>query len=187
MIKKSKHKGRINLIKILIILLCLLFTFFIARFTYSKYQTTTNSSSQLDVAFYIVKEGYQSMSVKLDSIVPRATPYIYTFTVSNTDGTNRAQTNLSYDLSVITTTNLPLTYELLINNSDAILSNNVAQDSDGTYFRTITTNTQQFGFTADQTNTYTLKVTFPAQYTNISYQDIIEGVEIVVNSRQTIS
>lgn|SRR5574344_799288 len=184
--KNNRHEKN-NLKKILIILLCLLLAFSLVRFTYSRYQTKTESSSGLDIAFYVVKEGYQSMSIKLDSIVPRTEDYVYTFTVSNTDGTQRVETNLTYDLSVITTTNLPLTYQLLINGADAIVTNTIAQDADGTYFRTITTTTQEFGFTADQTNTYTLKVNFPASYNTTNYQDIIEGVEIVVNSRQKIA
>lgn len=184
---KRNRRKRISIKKIFVILLCLLLVLFLVRFTYSRYQTQTNSNGELDIAFYLLKEDYKTMNIKLDAIQPRTDPYVYNFSVSNTDGTNRAETNLTYDLTIVTTTNLPLTYELYMNNSNAILTNEVAQDGDETYFRTIKTSTQELDFNADKTNLYTLKVYFPTEYKTINYQDIIESVEVQVSSKQKIS
>ncbi len=185
MIQKSRRKRK-NMLKIFIILLCLLLVLLTIRFTVSRYQTKSNSNGSLDIAFYLVKEDYQTMNIKLDSIIPRDEAYTYTFAISNTNGTNRADVNLTYDLTIVATTNLPLNYELLINGSDAIITNTVAQDGDGTYFRTITTQTQELDYTTDKTNTYKLNVYFPAEYDDINYQDIVDAVQIKVNSRQKI-
>ncbi len=183
---KSNRRKRISIKKIHIILLCLLLVLFLIRFTYSRYQTQTNSNGELDIAFYLLKEDYKTMNIKLDSMQPRTDAYIYNFKISNTDGTNRAETNLTYDLSISTTTNLPLTYELYMNNVNAITSNDIAADSDGTYFRTIKTATQEMDFNADTTNIYTLKIYFPLDYKTINYQDIIDEIEIQVSSKQKI-
>ena len=117
-------------------------------------------------------------------------------------GTDTAEIDLTYDLTIRTTTNLPLTYSLYMNQeyTDAgatsiIRSNNVAQDEDGTYFRTITTDTQDLLYRTPKTNSYQLVVKFPLSYTDPNtntttsykvekYQDIIEAIEIKVESRQ---
>ena len=62
----------------------------------------------------------------------------------------------------------------------------IIQDEDGTYFRIITTETESFSFREDETNIYQLVVHFPQEYNTINYQDIIEGIEITVNSKQII-
>ena len=52
------------------------------------------------------------MNIKLGMLEPRAEEYSYTFSVSNNDNAKRTETSLEYDLKIITTTNLPLTYEV---------------------------------------------------------------------------
>ena len=45
-----------------------------------------------------------------------------------------------------------------------------------------------FGHTENETNIYNLVIEFPLEYKQtIEYQDVIEGIEITVNSRQMIN
>ena len=162
-------------------------------FTYSKYESRANTKPNIIVAFYVLNKDYQSMNLNLDELFPREEPYIYTFSISNTKGQKRCQTDLEYELSIKTTTNLPITYELYKNqnyNDDNATSikktDEIIQDEDGTYFRIITTETESFSFREDETNIYQLVVHFPQEYNTINYQDIIEGIEITVNSKQII-
>lgn len=188
--RKKKESSKISFKKILIILLCLISIILLIGFTISRFQSDAEVIAKMDTAFYVVKEEYQEMNLKLDSIVPRDEPYEYNFTIANTNGTNRAEVNLEYDLVIVTTTNLPLNYELYINgdNSTNIITEQVTEkDEDGTYFKTIRTNKEEFGFTEDEVNTYKLVIYFPSIYKDIKYQDVIEGIEIQVNSRQIIS
>ena len=60
------------------------------------------------------------------------------------------------------------------------------QDEDGTYFRKITTAKETFSYNSDEKNIYQLKIKFPKQYNQIEYQNIIEGIEININSKQII-
>jgi len=188
---KKKTKGRNNAtIKIVFFLLCIIAIIMIIRFTASRFQSDADVVAKMDTAFYVVDENYQSMNIKLDSIIPRNEPYEYNFSISNTNGTNRAEVNLEYDLVIVTTTNLPLTYELYMNGDNThniITSQETEKDEDGTYFKTIRTNKEEFEFTNDETNTYKLVINFPSIYKDIKYQDVIEGIEIQVNSRQIIS
>ena len=98
---------------------------------------------------------------------------------------------MSYDLKIRTTTNLPLTYSLYMNQDyedenaiNRIETNEIEQDEDGTYFRTMTTETETLFYKEPKTNVYQLIVHFPANYNTIEYQDIIEMLEITIDSRQ---
>ena len=74
----------------------------------------------------------------------------------------------------------------LLGAANIIVGNIVEQDDDGTYFRTMTMATKNFGYVADEKNLYQLVIYFPETYTAIKYQDVIESVEIIINSRQKL-
>ena len=176
-------------------ILCLTFLIIILNIpsTLSKYTSNSSSDVKTDVAFYIVKTDYKTEEILLDEIVPREEPYVYTFEVSNNDGKNRTETNLSYDLSIRTTTNLPLEYELYLNEDykdsgarTIFTSDNTEQDSDSTYFRNFKTDTKYFSYLYDEKNTYQLVVRFPKDYIDYKYQDIYESIEITIKSKQIV-
>ena len=58
------------------------------------------------------------------------------------------------------------------------------QDDCDTFFYKLLEDTREFSYTTGQTNTYTLKITLPAQYNNIEYQNVIECIEVVVDGQQ---
>jgi len=144
--------------------------------------------------FMLFGENIQTMNINLFSMVPKAAPYVKIFTVSNNDGTHRAETAMQYNLKIVTTTNLPLKYELYLNqnytDTGAVniiaAAQQTAADSDGTYFNTITAPAETFGYSTDETNTYTLLIYFPLQYAANNYQDIIESISVTVDSKQVI-
>ena len=178
----------------LIFELCILFALllslaFLLPFTLSRFKTEARGDALIDVAFYLVNDQYQYKNIKLDDIIPSDNAYTYDFTISNTDGTNRTETTLTYDLEIVTTTNLPLTYELLMKNESgnyvsAVTSDVVDLDEDSAYFRTIKTSTRRFEYTVDMTDTYRLVVNFPKAYKDFKYQGISENIEISILSRQ---
>lgn len=174
-----------------LLVVLLLVSIFLIPTTYSRYVTNTSSDAEARVAFYLLKTDYQTDVILLDEITPRNNPYTYTFTVSNYNGTQRTETNMQYDLTIRTTTNLPLEYKLYMNSvytdanaEDAITTSQVIQDSDGTYFNRFGTDTEYFSHSYNETNTYQLVVYFPATYVHEMYQDIVESIEITVNSKQ---
>ena len=124
------------------------------------------------------------MELNLESLVPREEKYTYLFNIGNQDGEEVAEIDLEYNLTIRTTTNLPLTYELYMNGENIIKTNEIIQDEDGTYFRVITTDTQELKYREPKTNQYELVVYFSGKYNTINYQDIIELLEITVESKQ---
>lgn len=177
-------------IKLIILILCFFIVLRIFVLVLSKYESESSSNANVDIAFYLLKEDYKTMTLNLDSMLPRDNAYIYNFSIGNIDNEKQAEVDLTYDLTIRTTTNLPITYELLIkqeNSEDwinAIKSNDIAKDEDGTYFRTISTEQITLKYKDPTTNLYQLVVYFPSNYNESNYQDIIEAIEINVYSTQ---
>ena len=161
---------------------------------FSRYQSSANSNSDIDVAFYIINAEYQSQNVVLSKLKPSNDPYLVNFTVSNNDGTNRLGVDATYDLKIVTTTNLPLSYELYknqtynTNGATNVISSttSIAADEDGTYFKTMVAPSETFSFQSNQTYSYQLVIYFPTEYMSYNYQDIVESIEIVVDSKQIL-
>lgn len=186
-------KKRVRLyIKFTILLLCLFIVIRMFTLTVSRFQSKTNSNPNIDIAFYLLKEEYKSMQLNLGTIIPRSEPYIYYFSISNTDGVNTAEVNMNYNVKIKTTTNLPLSYALYLEDSETneeiniITNNKVEKDEYDTYFRILETEDRIFYYTKPETNVYKLVITFPEIYNTIEYQNIIESVEILVDAKQII-
>ena len=185
---------RMNIyIKLVLLFSCLLITLRIFTLTLSKFESEAKSTTDIDIAFYLLKEDYQTMELSLENLYPSEKPYVYTFSISNADGEKRAEVDLTYDLVIKTTTNLPLTYELYMNelyddeNSNmALTRNEVDTDEDGTYFRYLETANETFEYVNIEKNVYQLVVYFPQEYNTENYQDIIESIEINIDAKQVI-
>ena len=186
----SKRK-KILYAKLIILIICVIILLRFFTLIWSRYESEGTSNANVDIAFYLLKEDYQDMLLNLAKIFPQNDAYVYTFTIGNQDGEKTAEIDMTYDLSIRTTTNLPLTYELYMNedyNQDGatniIQTDELTLDENGTYFRSITTKTEELLYNEPKTNVYNLVVHFPQNYNTDDYQDIIEMLEITVESRQ---
>ena len=153
-----------NRLTIAIIILAILL--FIVPITYSRFQSTRTPNAEIETAFYIIDSNYETKSVHLDDLVPSDTPYTYNFTVANNNGTDRAETDIEYTIEITSTTNLPLTYALYLNQEY--------------------TESKKFSHLKDESNSYQMTVVFPKEYEDFEYQGIIEGIIITVKSKQVI-
>ena len=185
-------KRLLLMFKIMLFLLILVVGFVIIPFTISKYQADGNGLINSNIAFYLLKEGYYVESVKLSDVDLDNSPYVLNFSVSNRKNNKVSDVDIEYVVKVITTTNLPFTYKLYENEdydngTNLISSGNtvVARDSDGTYFQTFSLNSEVLYYTNPSVNNYTLLIYF-GDLTDAKYQDVIESVRIVVDSRQVI-
>lgn len=160
--------------------------------TYAKYEMHAKSVAPLEYALYILDTKPISDTVKLSEVKPSEDEYVYAFSVSNFKDKKRLETNLEYDLSIKVTTNLPLEYRLVVNDDyntnkgNAFVSDEVIQDSDGTYFRVMNAPGSNFSYKEDETNYYYLIVSFPLNYIDSKYQSITEFISIEINSKQVI-
>lgn len=193
----DKKKIRKSLV-ILLLIAIIIGAIILIRNTLARYETTATSEKDVDVALWVVDNSFKSDRLLIEDIYPADTSYDYTFTVSNyetsEDGltiTKRAETDLTYDLVITTTTNLPLEYEIQKNGVTCTKTEQLITDDDGTYYREIKLETDKNNLTmtqgTDTIDTYVLKVTFPkSNNTNLEYADLIEYVKIDLTARQII-
>lgn len=209
--------NRKTLLKSLIIIALLIIIIVTAihiRNTLARYETTTATDRDVDVAFWIVENSFQSQRLLIEDIYPSTNPFEYTFTVNNFDANDKiAETDMEYEIVITATTNLPLSYEISKNGTTFAKGENVFddlyQDANGTYYRKIkfSTEANPYPFKMDTiiaelndsgvatgkyvktkiTDTYTLKVTFPkANSAYEEYADLMEDVNIELSARQVI-
>lgn len=186
-----KIKRRLRTILILIVLLIM--SILIVPYAYSRFESTVTSNAVAPIAYYLLKTDYINSNIDIGDIVPSSEQYIYSFTISNNFQGNRTEVNLEYDLVIKTTTNLPLDYDLFINqdythpsSTSAIISDQYVTDLSGTYFRELKVAKEYFNFTLDEIKNYTLVVTFPPEYKVNNYEEIVESIELIIESRQKV-
>ena len=190
---RRRKKNKLYTFIIVFLLIDLLAVLVVINTSNARYESTAVSNTELEVALYALEED-DDYTISLNEMVPREEPYVYKFTVTNTDKNGKlSDVKLYYDLKIIATTNMHLNYKLYKNQNYLSPSANsivnldiVAPDEDVTFFRTLTTSRVYFGFEEVETNEYTLLVYFPETFKNSKYQDLIESIQINIDSQQVV-
>ena len=187
--KKKLKKSILILFLIAIIIIAIIFI----RNTLSRYETVATSSKDVDVAFWMLHDDFQSANMIIQDIYPSDNSFDYSFSVSNfkTDEegniNKRAETDLEYELTITTTTNLPLEYVIERNGEIITTQQEITTDEDGTYYRKISIEPSQMVQGQDVTDNYVIKVTFPKENdTNAEFSDLIEYIKLDINAEQII-
>ncbi len=161
--------------------------------TYTRYESNVDINANANVAFFIIDQGTYESSISLDGLVPSPNPIYYTFYVANYKGSKRTKVDMDYKIKFETTTNLPLTYEIIRNQSfsgphtNIIDATSIRQDDYNVYYRVFTDNdTYSFTHNSNQIDEYVLKVTFPASYKDYPdlYQGVVELFSIIIDAEQ---
>ena len=193
-IKYKEEKLRFLLFAFILISSLGLATFLLNK-VYSKYETKSILTADIDRALYIFDEDKMSFNLDPNKIVPSDDPLIYKFSISNFNESKQSDVNISYNLNLRTTTNLPLTLELyrnevyMDNGTTNLLGGALTkQDEDGAWYRTYTLNDEyEMKYTDKVTDIYTLVIHFPKIYSqDTTYINNIDNIEININSKQII-
>ena len=188
-VTKVKRLAKISLALILVLLL----GFFFAQ-SYARYESSVKLSSNIDRAVYLLKDGKMTFNIDPDAIVPRSTPYTYTFTVANHNGSIEGDMNLKYYVQLKTTTNLPITVKLYRNEQYSSSATNIAegfdlvQDEDGAWYKLYTKSPEyQFQYNVQREDTYVLVVEYPEVYkSHLVYSGVPENIEVAIYSEQRV-
>lgn len=175
---------------ILLVTIVLISTF---NLTESRYETDTRIKLSPSLAFFVVGVSTQSGQIKLESMIPRSEPYLYTFNVSNFDSSNKkANVDLTYSIEIITTTNMPLEFKIFKGENlsqNEIDSNTYETDENGVYYRHLVIDgISTMPFNAWTTDVYTLWVSFPLEnkLKPDSYEGVIDLVDIKIDAEQVV-
>ena len=160
--------------------------------TQARYESEATVSVEPDLAFFIVDVGTTSGHVKIDGIVPSAGAVDFDFTVSNFNATKHAEVDLTYTIEIVTTTNMPLDFEIYKganSNVDIIDNDYTTTDANGVYYRHLVVNdVTTMAFNQNVTDTYKLSVTYPlsAKDNPDAYAGIIDLVDVVIRAEQVV-
>lgn len=216
--KKFVDKKKVNFLTIFLILdLFTILTIF--RTSNATYTSEALGTSEMEVALYAFRyEGVteldgidggtvlDTVDINLGDISPGETKYykfnVYNYLINEEDNTEKvSETSISYKLKIITTTNLPLTYSLYVNqspfssrasniigNTDNGNTSDIITDGYGTYYKVFPVPEKCFKLNTEELkyDQYTLVVNFPAEYSNVLYQDLIESIKIQIESKQVL-
>ena len=164
--------------------------------TFSKYQSIGTGNINSNIAFYLLESTYVTEQVKLNDLVPSDNPYVFNFTIGNQRDDDVSEVDIEYVLQIITTTNLPLRYELykncnFLDNSSVNLitdaNTEISQDEYGTYFQKFSIGTEYLYYSEPLTNEYTLVVYFDKSNNDAKYQGMVEAVKISIDSKQMVN
>lgn len=174
-----------------------------AEMEVALYAFSYNNLSEYDKDDNLVSD---SVDINLGVIKPGDTKY-YKFDVYNylEDAVSgdifSSETSISYALKIITTTNLPLTYKLylnqtpfsssssdLIGGTDPSSNKELITDGFGTFYKVFPIDERCFKLDTEELkmDRYTLVVEFPEEYSEVVYQDLIESIKIQLESKQVL-
>ena len=187
--KRRRKNNKILFLWILLAIIMIVITISIVRSTLARYSSTASSTANIELAYYLLGEESISQDLKLASILPQASPYVHEFSVANYKDGDRTQTALEYTIKIKMTTNLHLDVSVNKKNqsTNLVTSTRTEQDADGTFFKYITVQGDEFGYSTNQQNIYELKITFPTIYNSADYEGIIEYLQLTIESKQKIS
>ena len=190
---KYYEEKRRFLLFVLLLFLILFLAGYLFQVAYARYEVNTKLNANIKKALYILGTDNLSFNLEPDGIVPSDNPYVYKFSVSNFNEKNDTDVDIYYNVSVKTTTNLPINIKLYRNeNYDDNNSTNIfggsrlVQDVDGAWYNLYKNNEKYEMYYKDKTtDVYTLVINFPKEYAkDTTYENYIESIEVDINSKQ---
>lgn len=173
--------------------------------TLSRYESSASTEKDLDVAFWVVDNDFQTKRMLIEDIYPNDVSFEYKFNVSNfNEKGKKADTDLEYEIVITATTNLPLSYEITKNGETCTKTEKLYKDDNGTYYREIKLETEKNQLTMEHdakedgiTDEFIIKITFPEESyvngslvnnrQNLEYADLMEDVKIDLSAKQIIN
>ena len=188
-----KSRKRFLIYSLLVLILMILAMYILKVF--GSYQSNAYLNAEIEKAVLLLEEEKLDFSIDLNGLVPSEKPYVYYFSIANYNDSKKSNVDLEYGISMRTTTNIPLEYQLYRNEDyDAegsvnLLENyNEVQDEDGSWYKVFNLDDKyNFSYKTKNKDIYCLVVYFPKiYYKNLDYTNLIDHVEITVDAKQIV-
>ncbi len=180
-------KKFIKLNKITILIIISIILILIVPITYSSFISNKSTNAKIDAAYYLIDVNDYSNTIKLTDLVPSDDKFIYTFSIQNYKSDVICEVDMIYDLIIKTTTNLPLTYKIYLNDSEMNFNQEIINDEYGMYFNKITMDTMTFSHEEKEENIYKLEVSFPIDYDQSVIDYTVEAIILEIDSKQKLA
>lgn len=192
-VKYSEEKKKFLLFG-LVLFLCLFLAVYMLRIAYARYEVNAKLKSDLNRALYIFETEKLEFNLETGGLVPSETPYIYKFSVSNFNDEKVSELDLEYNVTVKTTTNMPITLEIYKLDDDANEGDNLVTgasrwvDVDSAIYNLYKVpDTYDMSLNVKTTDYFVIKINYPIEYKNsMTYEDTIENIDVILESKQVI-
>lgn len=157
--------------------------------TYSVFSSDANISGKQNIAKFIFNaEEQDSIELPLSDIYPGVTKE-YQFSVSNNSSGKVSNVTLNYELTIKTFHFMPLLIELYKVNTDE--ARELIISCDETHTRdnnSLVCNapTEEMNYDTMEIDNYVLKIEFPSIYSEEVYTNLVDYIDIEINSWQKI-
>ncbi len=191
---KTKEFNDKPIIFSLIVIMLLLVLVVLMRSSHASYESNVEVTFGSETALFIYGVGTLSFNMAPDGIIPSNTAYVYPFTVNNFKNERHADVDIDYTMKVRTTTNMPLTYEILYNEdytnnrTNKLTNEQIIQDAQGTWYKKYdVTGTYRMLWNEDHTDNFKIVVNYPiSNASHTEYAGSIENIEIIIEAVQVI-
>ena len=75
------NRTKLLYVKLIILIMCLVIILRLFTLILAKYESETSANTEIDIAFYLFKEDYQTMTLNLGTIKPQNNVYAFDFTI----------------------------------------------------------------------------------------------------------
>ena len=199
-LKKIRYQKYIEekkrLLLLLVFLLIILFSSgYLFKMAYARYEAKSRLNGNIEKALYIFGDDHYNIHLFPEGITPRKEAYTYKFSISNFNEKKVSDVDISYNIKIRTTTNLPITLELYRNEEYSTTATNllggakITRDSDGAWYKEFKLpEDYQMSYENKITDIYTLVIKFPDIYSiDMTYANYVENIELTLNSKQVVS
>lgn len=182
---KIKYKLLLGLLLMVMLLLS-------SGITYSVFNSgsTLNTPDQQIAKFVFDTNVVDYIELNLTNINP-GDKKEYLFSVSNSQSENLSNITVNYEITVKTYHFMPLTIELY--KTDANNNETLIMDCNENYYARNSSNelicnspTQIMSFSNEVLENYKIIVTFPSEYNNEIYANLVDYIDLEISSRQKL-
>lgn len=174
-------------VKMMIILSIIVLLLFTSGITYSIFKSDVNATANQKIAKFVFDaQELDSLELSLSNIYPGDVKE-YNFSVTNSNESKVSNVTLNYQIIIKTYHFMPITIELYKGEDTVPI-----MTCDETYTRNsenelvCNSDTQEMTYNNNYLDDYQIKVTFPSDYNSENYKNLVDFIEVEINSWQKV-
>lgn len=174
--------------KLMIIAVCLFILITGTGITYSLFTSNSNLIANQKIAQFIFDAARtDSIELPITDMSPGDEPVKYSFQVANNLEQKKSDVTINYQVIIKTYHFMPLEIKLLKEGTEepVIICDEKFSRDEVTNQRVCNSGVQKMPHNDKVTDKYTLELTFPAKYNSDVYADLVDYIDIDINSWQS--
>lgn len=176
--------------RVILVLLIMAILLFSSGITYSLF-TSGNSLASTDqniAKFIFNTDSLDELEIPLIDLNP-GDEEEYTFSISNNLLENISDVSIEYKLTIKTYRTVPLDivlYKIVDDTEELLLICDDTYTYNSSHELVCNTEMQSMIHSEEQLDTYKLKITFPSEYNSVIYSDLVDYINIEIDSFQVL-